>query len=284
MNIINEKRNNPVVAWASDLHINSTVALCVPDFELDDGNYHKNSKLQDALWEAWCSSWKQVRQKAKGREVVGVIGGEIADKMTKHPSLQYIARSDDDIRRMAQETLVPMLEVVDKLIVLRGTEAHTDLGSQLDEGIAREIAKSSDWHNKVKVIKNGSRYSHYYCRRYIGGRLFDLAHHVAMGSARRSERDAANHLAADLIMDYARHGEKPPDFALRGHVHRHSDSADNYPTRAIISGAWQMHTAFSSRIGASAGKADIEIIYIEPDTKKAERIHFETKREPAKYI
>jgi hypothetical protein len=271
---------NPIVVWASDLHINSTVALCVPDFELDDGNYHKNSKLQDALYEAWCDGWKQVKNKSKGREVVGIIGGEIADKMSKHPSLQFITNNPDDIRRMAGETLSPMLEVVNKLIVLRGTEAHTGLSSNLDEGIAREIAK--DWD--VKVIKDGNRFSHYYCRRYIGGRLFDLAHHVSMGTARRGERDAANHLAADLIMDYSRHHELPPDFALRGHVHRHSDSSDNYPVRAIISGAWQMHTAFSHRIGASAQKADIELILIEPDTKKVERINYEAKREPAKYI
>lgn len=288
MNIINETRKsankNPVVVWCSDLHINSTVALCVPDYEMDDGNKHKNSKLQDALYEAWVDAWKQVKQKAKGREVIGIIGGEIADIGAKHPGLQFVTRNRDTVEKMAQETLIPMLEVIDKLIVLRGTEAHTELSSQLDESIARQIAKSSDWYKKVKVIRDGSKYSHYYCRRYIGGRLFDLAHHVGMGSAQRSERDAANHLAADLIMKYARWKELPPDFALRGHVHRHSDSADNFPTRAIISGAWQMHTAFSSRIGADGSKADIELIYIEPDTKFVDRIHYEAKREPAKYI
>ena len=284
MSIIKQKSSNPVVVWCSDLHINSTVALCVPDFELDDGNKHKNSKLQDALWEAWVDAWKQVKQKARGREVVGIIGGEIADLGAKHPSLQFITRNRTDVESMAQETLIPMLDVVSKLVVLRGTEAHVDQSAQIDESIAKQIAKSSDWHNKVKVIRDGSRYSHYYMRRYIGGRLFDLAHHVGMGSVQRSERDAANHLAADLIMKYARWRELPPDFALRGHVHRHSDSADNFPTRAIISGAWQMHTSFSSRIGADGSKADIELIFIEPDTKNAERINYEAKREPAKYI
>ena len=271
----------PIVVWCSDLHINSTVALCIPDFEMDDGNRHMNSKLQNALFEAWSSGWKQVRQKARGREIVGIIGGEIADNMAKHPSLQFITHDPEVIRRMAVETLEPMLRVVNKLIVLRGTEAHTGLSGGLDEGIAHDIAKS---YKKIKVLRDGSRYSNYHVRCYIGGRSFDLAHHVGMGSSRRSERDAANHLAADLIMDYARFGEKPPDFALRGHVHRHSDSADNFPMRVIVSGAWQMHTNFSHRIGAGATRPDIEMIYIDPAIKHVERIHFETKREPPKYI
>lgn len=273
--------SSPVIAWVSDLHINSTVALCVPEFEMDDGNGHKNSKLQNALYTAWVDGWKQIKQKARGREVVGIIGGEIADNMISHPSLQFITYNKETIRRMALETLDPMLRVVSKLIVLRGTEAHTGLSGELDEGIAKDISKS---YKHIKVIRDGARYSHYHLRCFIGGRSFDLAHHVAMGSARKGERNAANHLAADLIMDYARHGEKPPDFALRGHVHRHSDSADNFPTRVIISGAWQAHTNFSHRIGAGATKSDIELIYIEPDVKKVERIFYEPKRESPKYI
>jgi hypothetical protein len=248
---------------------------------MDDGNYHKNSKLQDALYQAWVDAWKQVKHKARGREVVGIIGGEIADNMVTHPSLQFITFNKETIRRMALETLSPMLKVVNKLIVLRGTEAHTGLSGELDEGIAKDIAKE---YKKIKVIRQDKRYSNYYVRCYIGGRSFDLAHHVGMGSARRSERDAANHLAADLVMDYARHKEQPPDFALRGHVHRHSDSADNFPTRVIISGAWQLHTNFSHRIGAGGTRSDIELIYIEPDTKKVERIFYEPKREPPQYI
>jgi hypothetical protein len=269
------------VAWVSDLHINSTVAVCVPDFEMDDGNYHGNSKLQNALYSAWSDAWRQVKHKAKGREIVGIIGGEIADNMTTHPSLQFITYNKETIRRMAIETLEPMLKVVNKLIVLRGTEAHTGLSGELDEGIAHDISKS---YKNIKVIKDGKRSSHYHLRCYIGGRSFDLAHHVGMGSARRSERDAANHLAADLTMDYARHKEFPPDFALRGHVHRHSDSGENFPTRVIISGAWQVHTNFSHRIGAGATKPDVELIYIEPDVKKVERIFYEAKRESPRYI
>lgn len=271
----------PILAWAGDLHINSTVALCVPEFELDDGNYHKNSKAQDALWEAWRDAWGQVRRRAKGREVVTVIGGEAADMMVKHPTLQYITKNRERVEDMSLETLQPALDVTDKLIVLRGTEAHSDMSSNLDEAIAKRIAKE---YTGIKVIKDGNRYSHYYARMFIGGRKFDLAHHVSMGNSKRSERDAANHLSADLMMTYSRWGETFPDFAMRGHVHRVSDSSMNFPIRSIVCPSWQLHTSFSHRIGAGPDRPEIGIIVVDPITKEIEWLKYETKREAPKYI
>lgn len=271
----------PLVAWAGDLHINSTVALCVPEFQKDDGDHHKNSRLQNELWTAWVDAWKQVKQKAKGREVVTIIGGEIADEMMKHPTYQYITHNTDDIRRMALETLEPLLNVTDKLIVLRGTEAHSGLSSNLDEGIAREIAKT---YKGIKVIKNGHSYSHYYTRLFIGGRLFDLAHHVSMGQSKRSERDAANHLSADLQMSYSRRGKKLPDFAMRGHVHRVADSSINYPIRSIICPSWQLATTFAHRIGGSPDVAEIGVITVEPATKTIDWIRYEPKDKEPQFV
>lgn len=281
---------NPLVVWAGDLHFNSTVAPCVPEFEKDDGDYHKNSKTQDALWEMWKDAWKQVAHLSKGRDVVTILGGEIADQMQKHPTFQYVTHNPDTIRRLALETLEPALAVTNYLIVLRGTEAHVGTGSNLDEGIAREIAKSRDWSD-VKVIKDGVRYSHYYATYYIGGRFFDMTHHVNMGSSKRTERDAANHLAADLIMDYTRVWSdnrqrrfELPDFALRGHVHRFSDSKDNYPIRAVICPAWQVHTSFSYRISAGASKNDVGLVVIDPAKNQVDWIKYRTKPRDTKVL
>jgi hypothetical protein len=272
---------NPIIVWAGDLHINSTVALCVPEFKRDDGDFHKNSRLQNELWTAWGDAWKQVKAKARGREVVTIIGGEIADEMMKHPTYQYITHNTDDIRRMAIETLEPLPKVTDKLIVLRGTEAHSGLSANLDEGIAREIAKQYDG---IKVIKDGTRFSHWYARMYIGGRLFDLAHHVSMGQSKRTERDAANHLSADLMMIYGRQGKKFPDFALRGHVHRVSDSGMNFPIRSIICPTWQMTTTHTHRIGGGMDVPEIGLVVIEPDTKNTEWIRYEAKSKEPQFV
>ena len=277
-----------IVVWAGDLHINSTMAICVPEFEKDDGNIHTNSKLQNALWAAWCDAWMEVKQRAKGREVVTILGGEIADEMSKHASYQFITPNTDDIRRMALETLEPMINVTHKLIVLRGTEAHTGVSSNLDEGIAREIHNGYDG---IKLIKDGNRFSHYYAQKYIGGRLFDLCHHVTMGQSRRTERNAANQLSSDLQNDYIRKWSRDkkkkfelPDFALRGHVHRYSDSADNFPIHSIICPAWQLKTSFIHRIGASAQADDIGLVVIEPATKKIDWIQYVPQNKDPQYI
>jgi hypothetical protein len=278
----------PLVIWAGDLHINSTVALCCPEYEKDDGNFHTNSKLQNALWDEWCRSWKYIKQKAKGREIVTIIGGEIADEMIKHPSFQYITHNTDDIRQMAQETLEPMLNVTDSLIVLRGTEAHSGINANLDEGIAREIGSN---FSRVSIVKDGKKFSHWYLKIYIGGRLFDLAHHVTMGNARRTERNAANQLSADLQMDYVRKWAdnrqdrfELPDYALRGHVHRYADSGENWPIHSIICPAWQMMTSYTHRISASAQKPDIGLVIIEPAQKEVEVIRYVPKNQKPKHI
>jgi hypothetical protein len=278
---------DPLIVWVSDLHINSTTALCVPEFEKDDGNLHVNSRLQNVLWDAWRDGWKTIGQKAKGREVVTIIGGEIADEMMKHPSHQYITHNTDDIRKMALDTLDPCLQVTDTLIVLRGTEAHSGYSANLDEGIAREIANGYD----LEVVKDGKHFSHWYLKIYIGGRLFDLAHHVSMGTSRRTERNAANQLSADLQMDYIRKWSdnkqerfELPDFALRGHVHRFADSADNYPIRSIISPCWQFQNVFAHRIAASAQKTDIGFILIEPAKKQVDWIKYVAQSEKPKHI
>lgn len=282
--------NNPLVVWAGDLHFNSTLSPCVPEFQKDDGEYHKNSRLQDELWDMWKDAWRRVGRMAKGREVVTILGGELADNMGKHPSHQLVTRHPDTIRRLALETLAPALDATNQLIVLRGTEAHVGTSSSLDEGVAREIAKSKDWTD-LKVVKDENRYSHYYATYYIGGRFFDLMHHVGMGSSKRTERDAANHLAADLIMDYTRNWAdrrqqkfELPDFALRGHVHRYSDSKDHYAVRAVICPAWQTHTSFSHRIAASASKNDIGLVVIDPATKQVDWLRYDLKLKPPRVL
>lgn len=279
---------DPLVVWAGDLHINSTTAVCVPEFERDDGDTRLNSRLQNLLWNGWVDAWKQVTKRAKGREVVTIIGGEIADEMWKHPSYQYITHNTDDIRRLALDTLDPLIQASDTLIVLRGTEAHSGINANLDEGIAREIAETYDG---IKIVRDGRNYSHWYLKIYIGGRLFDLAHHVNMGTSRRTERNAANQLSADLQMDYVRKWADDrskrfelPDFALRGHVHRYADSAGNFPIRSIICPAWQMINAYGHRISASAQKSDIGLVVIEPATKRVDWIKYAAKAETVKHI
>ena len=111
-----------------------------------------------------------------------------------------------------------------------------------------------------------------------------MAHHVSMGNMPRTERNAANHLAADLMMTYARWKEALPDFAIRGHVHRVSDSSMNYPIRAMISGCWQLPTSFIHRIGKGGDKPDIGLICIDVARKDVRFLQYDYKRESPEHI
>ena len=58
----------------------------------------------------------------------------------------------------------------------------------------------------------------------------------------------ANTLAAQIIFDYTSTGDRPPDLALRGHIHKTPDSGDNFATRVIHTPSWQLSTGFGHRI------------------------------------
>jgi len=52
MNVLGRrKRDTVIVAVVADTHPNSTVGLCPPEVELDDGGTYHASKAQRWLWE-----------------------------------------------------------------------------------------------------------------------------------------------------------------------------------------------------------------------------------------
>lgn len=275
-----ELLKEPYVVWISDLHINSKMALRYPEMVMDDGDTSIASPRQMALWEAWLNCWETVKKRAKGRPVVVIFGGEIADKDAKNRSYQYITKNGADILKLAFLTIQPALEVGIKFIVLRGTEAHTGKSSNLDEIIATEMSAK---HDVVRNVQTGT-FSWYYFKGVIGGRIFDLAHHVNMGGLPWTERNAANALSARLTMTYAEAGEKLPDFAMRGHVHRVADSSINYHIRSLIAPAWSLDTSFLHRIGQGAKQLEIGAILVDPLSKEVDYLRYKPKSQDMVYL
>jgi hypothetical protein len=271
---------NPCVVFVSDIHINSKQAVSLKKIDLGDGNYYEANKIQTALLAAWNDMWGDIKQRAGGKNLVIIFGGEIIDIDFKNRSNQYITKSSEQARDHALELLEKPLSMASKVIVVRGTEAHVGNNGEQDEKVAAMIDKE----RKGIVIKNGREFSWHYFRGYIGGRMFDVAHHVNMGGMARTERNAANHLAADLMMSYNRWGEAYPDFALRGHVHRFADSSFNYPIRAVISGCWQTATSYVHRISKGADKPEIGALFIDPSSKTVERLFYDYKRESPEFV
>ena len=230
-----------------DHHVNSTVGLCPGSVTLDDAGTYTPNRTQRWLWRYWRECWQEARQFIQDAErSVWIMNGDLVDADHKGRSHQYITGNKATITGMAADVIEPGLEVVDKVLIIRGTEAHTGTNGEMEEGLAKNIVKD----NKTEVVTNeeAKTLSWYNYRGVLGGLRIDVAHHTSMGSLAWTEKNAANKVAADVVMQYTLAGNKMPNLAIRSHVHRTADSYDNYPTRAIILPAWQSMTSYGAKL------------------------------------
>jgi hypothetical protein len=227
------------VVYVTDQHINGATALFPRNFTHDDGAITTPSRTQFAIYDAWADFTEKVKALAPFYRIVTVFGGDVADYDIYDRSLQIISRNPADIQKMVLDTIAPLVSVSQQVYFIRGTEAHSGKSAFLEELIA------NDCENAVHDEQTASWW---YLRRYFAGVKFDITHHANMGGKPWTERNAANALAAEVMFQYGARGESPPKLAFRGHVHRWSDSFDNYYTRAITSGCWAFQNAYSHRI------------------------------------
>ena len=236
------------VAIVSDLHCNSTVALCPPTVNLDDGGTYRASKAQRWIWRQWTSYWREVaesRERAGGSLIV-VLNGELADD-NYHPTTQLVTRNPADMLKLSAAVLTPMLDMLkegDRVFVTRGTEAHSGPSAHLDETIANDISAAP-------FDEDANIYSHWRLKMQVDDVRFDIAHHPPGGGGRVpwTRGNFANRLAAMIAFECAERGERPPHFLIRGHVHRPGDSYDAFSVRAMVLPSWQLTTSFGHRIG-----------------------------------
>jgi len=233
----------------SDLHINSSVAICPPVVNLDDGGTYHASRGQRWLWECW-KEFSLAVKTLSGRKVL-LLCGDLGELDVKRRSNQLITVNKATILNIVLDTLAPLVDAVDSLIVIRGTMAHTGKSQWLEEAIARQY----DHAVHDKACDNASWY---HFRGEIGGVKVDAAHHVSMGGLPWTAPNAANKLAFRVMSAYSMdYKQAPPDYAYRAHNHRYADSGNNYECKAIILPCWSLITEFGYRVGRELDLADI---------------------------
>lgn len=250
----------------SDLHAGSTVGLCTPTFQLPDGGTYGLSHAQQWLYQNWNDLGQKAIKAAKGGKFYFVSNGDLIDGKVKQ-SVQTVTDSMVAQREIAAELLDPLVQQADKFFVIRGTEAHVGGIAQHEEGIAKDFG--------AEKSESGT-YSHWQLLADFGGVLFDFAHHVGGGGRPWTSGGNAVRLAAETVMDYA--GGRIPQLVFRSHVHKYADSFINVAqTRAIITPAWQLRTAYGYRIAArpadvggvivtiEAGRADVNVVLFKPE-------------------
>lgn len=230
------------VTIVSDLHVNSTVGLCPRSVNLDDGGTYRPNKTQRWMWNYWLDCWEQTKEFVQGVDVkILLVNGDAVDADHKGRSSQYITKNTSTILKMAVQVLEPGLSLVDKILFIRGTPAHTGKDAEMEEILADDITIA------VRDEETGSA-SWWNYRGMIENMTVDFAHHTSMGTLAWTDKNAANKIAADAIMQYTLAGQRYPQLIVRSHVHRHADSHDNYPARAVITPAWQSMTGYGAKL------------------------------------
>lgn len=247
----------------ADLHINSTVAICPPTINLDDGGTYHSTPAQHWLWECWLETWRKIGEMQADR-VVLLLNGDIGELDTKRRSNQLITLNKATIQEIVTDTLKPALDVAKEVYVVRGTQAHVGKSSWLEEAIAQDIigAKHDDsrgtaswWHiqGKIENVR------------------VDIAHHAGMGGAPWSRANGANNLAARVMWQYRVDLDIPaPQLVIRSHNHKYASSGDNYPARVYYTPCWTLITEYGYKIGRENDHPDIGLLVFEIDGDQVE--------------
>ena len=258
---------------SSDHHINSTVAVCPPRVQLDDGGTYHPSIGQQWLWRGWLEFIEWARDLSKGYKPLAILDGDLGELDTKRRSNQIITANKATITGMINDVIDPLADWVDGMYFIRGTPAHVGKSSWLEEEIA------GDYDNAVYYSKG--IHSHYQVRLLADKIRVEAAHHASMGSIARTEKNAANLIAHDTMVAYAFALHQPiPHLVLRAHNHRWADSYDNFDTRAICLPCWSMATEYVYRIGKYNAKADVggAVALIDGDKLEVHKFRHEPRK------
>lgn len=241
-----------ILAVTSDQHCGGTTALCPDKVSLDDGGEYHASKAQRWLFQCWKDFWKEVerkRAKEKGAKLYQVFNGDIVDG-AHHKTTQILSENPNAQAAVVNAAMsVPLSLKPDKIIVVRGTEAHVGQSASAEERIADGL-----FRDKRPIVRDPDTdsASWWHFRAELNGHLIDITHHGRTGQREHTRMSAASLHAHDIFLSHAKRGERHPDLAIRAHYHRFNDSHDACPTRVITSGAFQLKTGFVHKVAADS--------------------------------
>jgi len=246
-----------ILVVVGDLHVNSTVGLLTPTTNLDDGGTYHGSKGQRWLWRNWLEFWSEIEKvgKKEKAKVWTVFNGDMVDVFVKYQTVQLVTHNDADIFDMAIDTIMPAVDVSDKIFVVRGTAAHGRQGGVIEEKVAEDIG----------AVPNGENNSWWELNLECENVLYDITHHGKVGGMTWTKANALNKLVGQLIIKYR--NRKIPHVAIRSHMHQYACSDNSLGLVAYALPAWKLFTEFTRRIGA-VEPADIGGMYFINDKGK----------------
>ena len=244
------------------------MGICVPGLYLDDGNPIRLNRTQSWLWRSFKEFCQEVASLNAQRKIL-YLGGDLGELDTKRRSVQLFTANKAVIEKMINCTLEPLYEIVDSVIVIRGTPAHEGKGCWIEESFANNLDHTIRDLREIHDTENGKkpgRGSWYHLRSVIGGVKLDLAHHASMTRSPWGRGNSANLIAKKITWNYmVSMQQPPPNLALRGHNHVVAESS-GFPVKVQYLPAWTTATEYSYRAGYENTPADVGgIVYLLED-------------------
>jgi hypothetical protein len=234
-----------VLAVIADTHVGSSTALAPLTFSTHSRNtleaqVTQANRMQKWLYECWTDYWDYVYKVSKKKRLIVVHCGDIIDGL--HHNTMQVMNEVADQAQAAVDLLAPISARAQSFFGILGTSpTHAGQENISEIGIYKELGARA--YSQTLSLE-------------IDGKLFDFAHHGRAG--RRAWTSSAAGVGAEVIIDYATQGLKPPDYVFRAHNHVLDDSGLKIPgTRSISLPSWQLKTSYGWRISSNAARSDI---------------------------
>lgn len=227
----------------ADIHVGSKLGLCPPEALIDLGGAYKPNPWQKWMWDRWEEAWDWVDEKIKEIKPDYThlsLVGDLCDVDIKGRSDQIWSRNFHTIVDVTTEVLEPIVNKVDTLMVIKGTEAHNGLSNQLEDAIAK------NFDNHVPCEETGEP-AWWSADIELGGVLFNMNHHGKLGYQQHTKRNGMYSLRQNIIGYRVDHYEAIPDVAVRAHLHQFYHTFLNEPCVIVQLPGWQLKTAFINR-------------------------------------
>lgn len=267
------KHGRPVLlAVFSDVHAGGTTALCPDVVPLDDGNAHLASKAQKWLMQCWRDYWEKIAAKRDqlDAELYIVSNGDLVEG-DHHNTSKIISRNLAAQKIAIAKILeIPLALKPDRIIIIRGTEAHVGESGSAEESIADGLKRDK---RPVVVDEATGVCSWWHWRPEIQGVRLDFTHHGKMGRLARTRKSNLVLYAWDIVDEHVETGHPHPHVAFRGHNHKRGDSHEAAPTRVVATGAWQLGTSGYVKKVAPDSLSDIGGAYAVIDHGECEVKH-----------
>jgi hypothetical protein len=231
-----------IIVDLGDAHSVACMGVHPPTINMRLGSDRVATKPELWLWDCWLSLRDYVvsLKRSPDDRIHVVFNGDLGDSGWKHPTNQLLTYDLCEAVDIAVETVDPWLRIADDWFLSAGTEAHAGRSGELEAEIGARIGA-------VPVPSNPKQHVWDVVRMDIQGVRMDFAHTGRIGSRPWTLTNAMAGTYLEILAFYHEQKLAVPDLVALSHVHRATDSGDNFPMRVLTTPGWQIRAYYNNR-------------------------------------